>query len=92
MSTESFKDNTPVEKESLISGRKANIPEMYCNEITTFRKRNSSIYFREELEFARDTSGNDVKPVRMNYRKVSYCMVYIVIPLKKWTSVSQVVI
>ena len=91
MSTESFifiekeKDNPPVEKESFICDRNANIKEMYCNEITTFRKRNASIYFSEELEFIRERSGNDDKPVRKNCRKVSYYMVYAytVIPLKK---------
>ena len=90
MSTESFifieeeKDNTPVEKESLICDRKANITKMYCNEITTFRKRNASIYFREKLEFKRERSENDDKPVRKNCRKVSHYMVYAytVIPLK----------
>ena len=98
MSTESFtfieeeKDNTPVEIESLIYDRKANINKMYCNKIATFRKRNASIDFREKLECTRERSGNDDKPVRKNCGKVSHYMVYAytVIPLKKWTLVSQV--
>ena len=84
MSTEIFtfieeeKDYTPVEKESLICDRKAN---MYCKEIATFSKRNAGI---EELEFTRERSRNDDKPVRKNCGKVSICIVYAytVIPLK----------
>ena len=82
MSTESFtfiedkKDNTTVEKESLLYDTKANIKKKYCNEIATFRKRNASIDLREGLEFTRERSGNDDKPVRKNCGKVSHYMLY----------------